>query len=113
MRSREEKRAINTAFWTRFKAEAGKIKGANGQKMKWVNYPTGVKQLYIRLTANDHKAGFFIEIQDKDASIRLLLWEQFIELRKVLEKEMGENGEWDKQAHNEAGFPIYRIAWSL
>lgn len=113
MLSKEERKELNTAFWTRFKAQAGKNKGADGSKITWVNYPTHVKQLYIRLFVDTKMARFSIEIQDKDSSIRDLLWDQFVELKKVMENEIGTQGGWEKNAFNDAGFPICRIYWTL
>lgn len=113
MLSKEEQKQLNTAFWTRFKAQAGKHKGVDGKKRTWVNYPTHVKQLYIRLFVDNKKARFSIDIQDKDASIRVLLWEQFLELKTVLKTEMGTEGKWERTAFNDAGLAICRISWTL
>src|SRR5690554_7121783 len=88
MFSKEERKALNAAFWTRFKEKAGVNKGANGKRINWVNYPTRVKQIYIRLHAETKIARFSIDIQDKDEGVRMLVWEQFEELKKVLEEEM-------------------------
>src|SRR5690554_7794162 len=81
MFSKEERKALNAAFWTRFKEKAGVNKGANGKRINWVNYPTRVKQIYIRLHADTKIARFSIDIQDKDEGVRMLVWEQFEELR--------------------------------
>ena len=69
--------------------------------------------MYVRLHADNHHARFSIDIQDKDAGIRDLIWEQFTELRKVLESEMPQEGIWNKDAYNAAGQPIYRISWTI
>lgn len=113
MLSKEERKALHTAFWTKFKAQAGKNLSASGKRIKWVNYPTQVKQLFIRLSIQDKTARFAIEIQDKDEEIRKLIWEQFKELKKVLENEMKAPGDWQNTAYNDADQIICRIAWSL
>lgn len=113
MFSKEERKAYNAAFWTRFKEQAGVNKGANGKRINWVNYPTHLKQVYVRLHADTKFARLSIEIQDKDEGIRDLIWEQFIELKKVLENEMPASGDWEKEAFNTANQPIARISWTL
>lgn len=113
MLSKEEQKQRNIAFWTRFKSLVGKHRSDNGQKITWVNYPTGTKQLYVRLTVNQKLVRFAVEIQDNDIEIRNLIWEQFLELKKVWTTEMGSKGEWDNNAYNQAGQPIHRIAWTL
>src|SRR5690554_5333928 len=113
MFSKEERKTLNTEFWTRFKEKAGINKGANGKRINWVNYPIGVKQIHVRLHADTEISRFSIEIQDKDESIRLLVWEQFEELKKVLEQEMLVPGTWEKHEYNIAGQPISRISWTL
>ncbi|PKR80474.1 hypothetical protein CW751_08845 [Brumimicrobium salinarum] len=111
MLSKEERKLMNQVFWTRFKEQAGIFKGENGNKINWVNYPTRLKPLYIRLTVDKTCARFSIEIQDKDEGIRDIIWEQMIELKKVLETEMGTYGEWEKIQFNLSNQPISRISW--
>ncbi|HLW29799.1 MAG TPA: DUF4268 domain-containing protein [Brumimicrobium sp.] len=113
MFSKEERKAINTAFWTRFKEKSGVNKGANGKRINWVNYPTHLKQIYVRLHADTESARFSIDIQDKDEGVRSLIWEQFIELKKVLDQEMIIPAVWEEKAYNSANQPISRISWTL
>lgn len=113
MFSKEELKAINGDFWTRFKEKAGVNKGASGKRINWVNYPTHLKQIYVRLHADTELARFSIDIQDKDEGVRKLIWEQFEELRNVFEKEMIIPGVWEETAFNTANQPIFRISWTL
>tara|TARA_B100000508_G_scaffold24343_1_gene17488 strand:- start:18593 stop:19057 length:465 start_codon:yes stop_codon:yes gene_type:complete len=113
MFSKEERKAIHTSFWKRFKSKATQHKNAEGKRINWLNYPTKLKQIYIRLHADNNLARFSIEIQDKDPGIRDLIWEQFEELKKVLENEMPATGVWNKNAFNAANQPIYRISWEI
>lgn len=113
MFSKEERKVVNEAFWTRFKEKAGVNKGASGKRINWVNYPTHLKQIYVRLHADTELARFSIDIQDKNSGVRMLIWEQFEELRKVLEKEMIIPGVWEEKALNSVGQEISRISWTL
>lgn len=113
MLSKEERKEFNNYFWGKFKTYSNKQKGADGRRKNWASYPTNVKQVFIRLTVDDRTARFSIEIQDKDDEIRDLVWEQFTELKKVLEDEMLTPGIWEKEAMNVARQPIGRISWIL
>lgn len=113
MLSREERKAINTEFWSNFRTYSNKFKKEDGRRVNWANYPTYVKQIFIRLNCDMKGASFSIEIQDKDEGIQQLLWEQFIELRKVLLLEMIEPGIWTDDATNVANQPIHKIHWDL
>src|SRR5690554_1618000 len=113
MFSKEERKAVNASFWTRYKEKAGVNKGANGKRINWVNYPTHLKQIYIRLYADTELARFSIDIQDKNEGVRSLIWEQFTELKKVLDQEMQLPALWEENAFNSANQPISRISWTL
>lgn len=113
MFSKEERKEIHQAFWKRFKSHAAKNRNAEGKRINWLNYPTNLKQIYVRLHADNKCARFSIDIQDKDEGIRDLIWEQFSELKKVLENEMPDSGIWNTMAFNLANQPIYRISWEL
>src|SRR5690554_6372519 len=113
MFSKEERKAINTAFWTRFKEKSGVNKGANGKRINWVYYPTHLKRIYVRLHADTESAHFSTDIQDKDEGVRSLIWEHFIQLKKVLDQEMIIPAVWEEKAYNSANQPISTIAWPL
>lgn len=113
MFSKEEQKKLNAAFWTKFKEQAGVNKGVSGKRINWVNYPTHLKQLYIRLHADTVIARFSIDIQAKDQGIRSIIWEQMTELKKVMEEEMNTKGLWEETAYNSANQLISRISWTL
>lgn len=113
MFSKEERKEKNTAFWKAFKDFSKKHQSTEGRRVNWVNYPTFVKPLYIRLHTDQNTARFSIEIQDKDDGIRNLIWEQFTELKKVLEAEMPSEGKWKINAENTANQEVGRIYWEI
>ncbi len=113
MFSKEERKAIHGAYWKKFKSHISRHKSLSGRRVNWINYPTGLKQIYVRLHADNKGARFSIDIQAKDEEIRLLIWEQFFELKKVLHDSMPSEGVWEKRAMNDAGDPIHRIRWTI
>lgn len=87
----------------------GKYRSVSGKKVKWVNYKTGVKDIYFRLECDKKQASIGIELQHKDEGIRDLFFEQFRELKRVLEAETNEEWNWETEAFTPSGTPIYRI----
>ncbi len=84
---------------------------SSGRGIDWINYPTQVKDVYIRMETSSDKAVFCFEIQPKDDGIRAIIYEQMTELRRVLENETGE-ATWDEYHHVFAGRNVSRISWS-
>ncbi|MCR9173386.1 MAG: DUF4268 domain-containing protein [bacterium] len=112
MLSKEERKALNTTFWDGFRKEMRKLKSVNGRAINWINYPSDVKDIYIRLEADQSGARLCIDIQPKDDSIRSILWEQLTELRVVMESEVGP-AEWNEFDRVFQGRNVSRVAWSL
>lgn len=113
MFSKEERKALHEEFWDDFKRFINKESNAEGKRIKWLRYPTKVKEIYVRLHIDSKLATFSIDIQAKDEGIRALIWEQFTELKVVLENEMGTDGYWKEIAYNDAGQAISQIKWTL
>lgn len=113
MYSKEERKAIKQSFWKGFKAEMNKYPSSSGKRINWLNYPTKLKILYVRCDVSDRKATFSIDIQVKDEDIEEIVWEQFKELKVVLENEIGSQGVWLENNRNTAGQSIKSIVWIL
>lgn len=86
MFSKEEARQLNYDFWNGFHDYMSKIRSSNGRKINWLNYPSDVKNIFIRLEVDNKGARLCFDIQPKDDSIRSILWEQMTELKMVMEE---------------------------
>ncbi len=107
MYSKEEKKAFKVEFWTNFSFYMRKYSQKHGT-INWSNYKTKIKDLYFRLDFNETEARFSIELQHPD-SIRELFFEQFTELKVVLEKAIGTPLVWEELNINEYDKAICRI----
>ena len=87
-----------------------KHRSASGKKVNWSNYKTGVNDIYIRLNCDHKKAIISIEFQHKDAEIRELFLEQFLQLKTVFHSQVCEEWEWDPLANTETGQQIMRVS---
>jgi hypothetical protein len=112
MLSKEERKELNTSFWEGFRKEMRSTKSCNGRNINWINYPTDVKDVYIRMEADNNGARFCFDIQPKDEGIRSILYEQMTELKKVMEDEVGEATSWNEFDRVFAGRNVSRILWS-
>lgn len=109
MYSREEAKKIKESFWTSFGQYMAPVPSADGEKVTWVNYKTGIRNLYFRMDASNKVAQIGIVIADSDAGIRALIFEQFQEYRTVLHAELGEEWIWDPEYYDEYGKATARI----
>lgn len=85
MYGKEEAIELRKLFWTSFGKYIGHNKAASGKKAKWLNYKTGVKDIYFRMDVDKKTARVSIDIQHADPGIRGLFIEQFREVKTVFE----------------------------
>lgn len=111
MLSKEERKERNSEFWNTFRIEMRQEKSCTGRSMNWINYPSDVKDVYIRLEADSKGARFCFEIQPKDEEIRSILWEQMTELKNVMESEIGPATAWNEFERLFNNRNVSRIYW--
>jgi len=73
------------------------------EKVNWLNYKTGVKDVYFRMDADAKTASIGIELRHADVDMRHLVFEHFIQLKKILETATGETWQWLQDKENEHG----------
>lgn len=113
MFTKEERKIFHSEYWARFKSHIASTRSVQGRRINWINYPTRIKEIYVRLDVNQESATFSIDIQSKDEGVRSIIWEQFTELKKVLENEIETPGTWSEEGYNKAGQKISSIYWRL
>jgi hypothetical protein len=99
MYTRQEVSLIKKKFWTSFGQYMRPIQGANGATINWINYKTGVRNIYFRMDADINHASIAIELTQADSLMREQNYEQLQQLKKILEKSTGE--EWNWQLNQE------------
>ena len=113
MYSKTEASQLRQAFWTAFGQYMAPVPSAEGGPVSWLNYKTGLKSVYFRLRADGHHATIGIELTHPDAEIRALFFEQFRQLRPLLEEATGEVWTWQAAAPTADGPPHSRIYRTL
>jgi hypothetical protein len=107
--SKDEASQLKQTFWTTFGQYISPQLSAEGLRVNWVNYKTGIKNVYFRMEAGKRSASIAIEIAHPDAGIQELFFEQFQELRNVLHSALNEDWEWQLHHINEEGKITSRI----
>jgi hypothetical protein len=111
MFSKEESRQLNFAFWNGFQDYISKNRSSNGRKINWLNYPSDIRSIFIRLEVDSKGARLCFDIQSKDDEIRALLFEQMSELKVVLEDITIEKPTWIENHYYLNKQYISRIVW--
>ena len=109
MYSRKQASQLKQEFWTTYGQYMRPIMSAEGLRVNWVNYKTGVKHLRFVTDADNRKATIGIELSHPDKDIQLLFMEQFEQMRSFLESTLTEPWVWDDQAYDHLGRPICMI----
>lgn len=113
MYSKQQASAIKQKFWTSFGQYMRPVKNANDETINWINYHTGIKHIYFRMDADNKQTTIAIELHHPDTMMRQQYFEQFKQLRTLLEEETGEQWQWDEQYQDEHHNPVSRISTTL
>lgn len=109
MFSRVEASQIRQEFWTTFGQYMKPVPSSEYMPVNWINYNTGLKDVFFRMETGRKSAIISISIEHNDRDIQELYFEQFLELKTLLHSELGEDWEWDLHHITENGKVISRI----
>jgi Zn-dependent metalloprotease len=109
MYSKDEASQIKQAFWTTFGQYISPQLSADGLKVNWVNYKTGIKYLYFKMDADKNSATIGITITHPESVIQELFFEQFREIKMMLNSYLNEEWQWALHNKDENGKTISRI----
>ena len=94
MFSKVEASQLRTAFWTAFGQYMVPVKGTEDEKVNWINYKTGEKDIFFRMRAEAGETLISIELTHKDDGLRQIYFEQFIGIKNLLHEATGEEWTW-------------------
>ncbi len=112
MYSKEQASALKQSFWTAFGQYMAPIPSAEGAKVNWINYKTGIKHVQFRMITENSRAEIAVEITHPDAGLQELYFEQFKELKIVFTDTLQEEWNWLLHVPYE-GKSICRIVKSI
>ncbi|HVF82470.1 MAG TPA: DUF4268 domain-containing protein [Flavisolibacter sp.] len=100
---------LKKEFWTAFGQYMAPILSAEGEKISWVNYKTGEKDIFFRLFADSKKATVSIELTHKDSGRQQLYYEQFVQLKEIFTATIGTEWIWQLHTSDDRSKTISRI----
>ena len=109
MYNRQESSLLRQQFWTSFGRYMLPVPSAEGTKINWVNYKTGIKDLYFKMEAGNKTATIAIVMAHAEAQRQTIFFNQFMQCRKILENAMQEKWQWVLQAPDAHGKITSRI----
>ncbi len=109
MFSKAEASAWNERFYTAFGVYMRKHEPVADYGLKWLNYQTGVKDVFFRVEADKKGGRVSIDLQHPDEGLRELFFEQFREFSKMMLSYLETEMIWDKEYVLPNGRIISRI----
>lgn len=85
------------------------VLSADHEKVNWLNYKTGEKHIFFRMTASNRDASIGILINHPDPEIQSFYFETFNSLKVVFEEEVGKDWIWQLHGFDENGKMVSRI----
>ena len=113
MYSKEQASLIRQSFWKAFGQYMSLQLSAEGMKINWINYKTGIRHLSFKMQTDNKSACIMIELSAPDDGIRELMMEQFLALKPMLDEHLGEEWQWHRDIADEYGKRTGRISKCL
>lgn len=113
MYSKEEASRIRQQFWITFGKYMKPVLSAEGLPINWINYKTGIKNLFFRMNAEKREAIISVDIVHPDSDTRERYFEQFLAFKTMFEVLMNEEWEWNAETTNDFGVSISQISKKL
>lgn len=89
---------MKQSFWTAFGQYMKPVPASGGQKVNWINYRTGVADIYFRMDAGKDEASIWIELAHTESADRYAVFTKFLQLRTMLHGSLGEEWIWEMDA---------------
>jgi hypothetical protein len=113
MYSKDEAKLLRKEFWIVFARRCEIVPELKCKKKKWILYDTGLSGIDLKFEVTRSEALVMIEINSKQESRRLEIFETMQKYRMLLEEGFAEPLVWDFCFVRESGQEVCRIYTSL
>jgi hypothetical protein len=113
MYSKQETSILKQQFWTSFGQYMAPVPSAEGVKINWVNYKTGIKDLNFKMEADNKVATISIVMAQADIARQTIFFNQFMQLKNVLRDVLQEEWQWVLHMQDENNKTLSGIYTSL
>ena len=94
MYSKQQVSQIRHEFWTAFGQYMAPVPSAEGEKINWVNYKTGVKHIYFKMEANQQFASIEIALIHPALNAQKLYFDHLLQFKNLLHDTQDEAWMW-------------------
>jgi hypothetical protein len=109
MYSKSEAASIKKEFWTSFGAYMKPILNADAQSINWVNYKTGIKNIFFRTDVDNKKAAISIEINHLSTEERIEVFEKLHSMKYTFDEYVFGEWIWLAETFDEDGSEMSKI----
>ena len=109
MYTKQEASELRRTFWTVFGQYMSPVLSADGEKVTWMNYKTGEKNIYFKMEADEQRAIISIELSHQEPGLQQVYFNQFKAQEVLLETALNETWQRELCGCNESGKTISRI----
>lgn len=109
MYGKDEAKLLKKEFWTAFGMVMKPHLSADGLKINWINYKTGVKDILFKTDANKKLVSISIQLHHADDGIRELYWEQLGEFKSLFHSIVEEEWIWEDTIYDDYGKPYSSV----
>jgi uncharacterized protein DUF4268 len=102
-------RKIKEEFWITFGKYMAMVPSASGEKINWINYKTGIKNLQFKLTVDDKSVALFIDIAHPDLAVQRRLFQQFKADKVTLVNFTNNDWKWEEESLLADGRTVSRL----
>ena len=113
MYSRQDAAQLRQSFWTSFGLYMAPVPSAEGLKINWVNYKTGVKDLYFKMQAESGIARIAIVLAHSNEQRRQEFFLQLLQVKNLLRDALQEDWQWELRVQDENNKTVSHIHTSL
>jgi len=109
MYSKKEASQLRREFWTVFGQYMSPILSAEGEKINWINYKTGEKNISFRMRADNKKATIGIELTHEDIETQKIYFDQLVQFKSLFTDTAAEDWNWQLHRVDEQGTMVSGI----
>ena len=111
--SKKEETILTEQFWLALGTYMKPIPSAEGEKINWINYKTGVKGIRFIMQATTINASIAIEISHDELVLQQATFERFLQLKKMFTSSVEGDWNWLPQVVSGNGKTIALISNSI
>lgn len=113
MYSRQEVSFLTQQFWTSFGQYLAPILSAEGEKINWVNYKTGEKDIRFLMTTESSTAKISITFSHKDIVLQKMYFDKLLKFKNTFHQFVAAQWQWQELTTDSNGKVISKIYTSL